>query len=184
MFMVVCSSFSQLSSWITEKLQIALDDSYRDPTNLQAKLQKHQAFEAELMANRNRVDAVISEGQGLRDDDHYQSEDIKKRMEEVETNWEALLAASSEKKDKLTDAYQALQFNRIVDDLLTWMDEVENQLMSEDHGKDLTSVKNLLKKHQVKLNLFSFFLLILQQAWSFSKSLLSSSIAQGMLKTG
>lgn len=139
----------QVSTWINEKLQIATDESYRDPTNLQAKLQKHQAFEAEVMANRNRVDAVISEGQGLVDEDHFQSEDIKKRMEEVEMSWQALLAASSEKKDKLTDAYQALQFNRIVDDLLAWMDEVENQLMSEDHGKDLSSVKNLLKKHQV-----------------------------------
>ena len=38
---------------------MALDESYRDPTNLQAKLQKHQAFEAELAANRNRVDAVV-----------------------------------------------------------------------------------------------------------------------------
>ena len=51
---------------------------------------------------------------------------------------------------------QALQFNRVVDDLLAWIDDVEHQLMSEDHGKDLTSVKNLLKKHQVRAhNLFS-----------------------------
>ena len=49
----------QVSGWLTEKLQVALDESYRDPTNLQAKLQKHTAFEAELSANRNRVDAVV-----------------------------------------------------------------------------------------------------------------------------
>lgn len=146
-----------MSAWINEKLQIAIDESYRDPTNLQAKLQRHQAFEAEVMANRNRVDAVISEGQGLKDDDHYEAEDIKKRMEEVEKNWQTLVSASSEKKDKLTDAYQALQFNRIVDDLLTWVDEVENQLMSEDHGKDLSSVKNLLKKHQVKNVIMKYY---------------------------
>lgn len=41
-------------------------------------------------------------------------------------------------------------FNRVADDLNTWMDEVENQLESEDHGKDLTSVNSLLKKHQVR----------------------------------
>ncbi|KAL4238363.1 Spectrin beta chain [Mactra antiquata] len=139
----------EVSAWIGEKLQIALDESYRDPTNLQAKLQKHQAFEAEVMANRNRVDAVIAEGQGLLDDDHYQNEDIKRRMDGLENNWKTLVEASAEKKDKLTDAYQALQFNRIVDDLLVWMDEVENQFMSEDHGKDLSTVKNLLKKHQM-----------------------------------
>ena len=28
------------------------------------------------------------------------------------------------------------------------MDDVENQLQSEDHGRDLTSVQILLKKHQ------------------------------------
>ena len=33
---------SELESWIREKMQVAGDESYRDPTNLQAKIQKHQ----------------------------------------------------------------------------------------------------------------------------------------------
>jgi len=37
---------------------VALDESYRDPTNLQSKLQKHQAFEAELSANKGGVDTI------------------------------------------------------------------------------------------------------------------------------
>lgn len=41
-------------------------------------------------------------------------------------------------------------YNRVVDDLMSWMDDVESQLMSEDHGKDLYSVNKLLKKHQVR----------------------------------
>jgi len=44
--------------WISEKMQVAMDESYRDPVNLQGKIQKHQAFDAELMANRKRVDTV------------------------------------------------------------------------------------------------------------------------------
>ena len=44
--------------WINEKLQVAMDESYRDPTNLLGKNQKHQAFEAEVMANKKRVDSV------------------------------------------------------------------------------------------------------------------------------
>ncbi|XP_076441755.1 spectrin beta chain, non-erythrocytic 5-like [Babylonia areolata] len=139
----------EVSGWINEKLQVALDESYRDPTNLQAKLQKHQAFEAELAANRNRVDAVVEEGSGLVEEGHYARKDIHKRLEELELSWQALIAASADKKDRLQDAHQALLFNRVVDDLNSWMDEVENHLMSEDHGKDLTSVNSLLKKHQV-----------------------------------
>jgi len=39
------------------------------------------------------------------------------------------------------------------------MDEVEAQLSSEDHGKDIISVSNLLKKHQVPLpSAFYWFL--------------------------
>lgn len=48
----------QAEGWISEKVQTASDESYRDPTNLQSKLQKHQAFEAELSANKGRVDSV------------------------------------------------------------------------------------------------------------------------------
>ena len=59
---------------------------------------------------------------------------------------------------------QALLFNRVVDDLNTWMDEVENHLMSEDHGKDLTSVNSLLKKHQV--GWLSLLFVLMSPRWS------------------
>ena len=38
-------------------MTVASDESYRDPTNLQGKLQKHEAFEAELTANSEQVNA-------------------------------------------------------------------------------------------------------------------------------
>ena len=63
---------------------------------------------------------------------------------------------------------QALLFNRVVDDLNSWMDEVENHLMSEDHGKDLTSVNSLLKKHQVGTSHMTGYA---QHAWTESRIL-------------
>ena len=48
----------EVQGWTREKMQVATDESYRDPSNLQGKLLKHQAFEAELGANKRRVDAV------------------------------------------------------------------------------------------------------------------------------
>ena len=38
-----------------EKYNTATDESYRDLTNLREKLKKHQAFEAELKANNERL---------------------------------------------------------------------------------------------------------------------------------
>ena len=39
-------------------MQIASEESYIDMTDLQSKLQMHQAFEAELASNQERVDSV------------------------------------------------------------------------------------------------------------------------------
>ena len=36
---------------------------------------------------------------------------------------------------------------RGIEDLELWLSEIEGQINSEDYGKDLTSVQNLLKKH-------------------------------------
>ena len=52
----------QAETWIGEKVTVASDESYKDPTNLQRKLQTHQAFEAELGANSGRVDSVEKVG--------------------------------------------------------------------------------------------------------------------------
>lgn len=45
----------ELESWILEKLQAASDENYKDPINLQAKIQKHQAFEAEVAAHADAI---------------------------------------------------------------------------------------------------------------------------------
>ena len=51
--------------------------SAQDPANLEAKLQQHQAFEAELQANKWRIDSVVEAGQQLTAEKHYASETIQ-----------------------------------------------------------------------------------------------------------
>lgn len=48
----------KVATWIAEKNSIAQDESWTDPSNMQAKLQKHQTFHAEIIANRNRLDSI------------------------------------------------------------------------------------------------------------------------------
>lgn len=52
---IVNNIYVQVEAWISEKISVATDESYKDPTNLKAKLQKHQAFEAEITANEERI---------------------------------------------------------------------------------------------------------------------------------
>ncbi|XP_053986770.1 spectrin alpha chain isoform X1 [Hylaeus volcanicus] len=137
----------EVEGWLHQKQQVASDENYRDSSNLQSKIQKHAAFESELMANKGRVAAVVNEGEALIEENHYASDSIQERLEELEGEWRLLQETSELKKNRLNDAYQALLFGRTLDEFETWMDEVETQLQSEDHGKDLSSVANLLKRH-------------------------------------
>ena len=50
-----------LRGWMVDKLKTATDESYRDLTNLERKLQKHEAFERELHANEGQLRAVNKE---------------------------------------------------------------------------------------------------------------------------
>ena len=137
----------ETKGWINEKLKFATDDSYLDPTNLNGKMQKHQTFEQELSANKSRIEELDAIGRELIETDHWATERINARLEEIVRLWETLLAATERKGTRLGQASQQQQFNRGVEDLEIWLSEVEGQLLSEDYGKDLTSVQNLQKKH-------------------------------------
>ncbi|KAH0615580.1 hypothetical protein JD844_005026 [Phrynosoma platyrhinos] len=129
----------ELKSWVNEKMKTATDEAYKDPSNLQGKVQKHQAFEAELSANQSRIDGLEKAGQKLIDVKHYASDEVAARMNEVISLWKKLLEATELKGIKLREANQQQQFNRNVEDIELWLYEVEGHLASDDYGKDLTN---------------------------------------------
>ena len=54
----------EVDAWLSDRLQTAGDESYRDPTNLENKLQKHETFEGEVEANKERVFLLVQSGKG------------------------------------------------------------------------------------------------------------------------
>ncbi|KAG0426467.1 hypothetical protein HPB47_026442, partial [Ixodes persulcatus] len=141
----------EIENWIAEKLQMAMDESYKDPANIQSKHKKHQAFEAELAANADRIQSVLAMGQNLIDKRKCAgSEDaVQARLGSIADQWEHLTTKSSEKSMKLKEANKQRTFHAAVKDIDFWLGEVESLLKSEDSGKDLASVQNLTKKHQL-----------------------------------
>ncbi len=84
--------------------------SYQDPSNLQGKVQKHQAFEAELSANQSRIDALQKSGQELIDGKHYASSEVSTRMDEVSSQWKKLLEATELKGEKIAQCDSTAYF--------------------------------------------------------------------------
>ncbi|CAD5225498.1 unnamed protein product [Bursaphelenchus okinawaensis] len=140
-------SCAELITWINAKLQLAYDDSYVDPTNLRSKLQRHQTFDAELQQSDDRVEAIRREGEKLINEAHYESERIQAQLDEVMNGWNELKTVSAEKMIRLKESYAAYQLVRKVNKIDAWLDQVERELGTEDHGSDVQSAENLVKKH-------------------------------------
>lgn len=74
---------------------------------------------------------------------------LKARLAALADQWQFLVQKSAEKSQKLKEANKQQNFNTGIKDFDFWLSEVEALLASEDYGKDLASVNNLLKKHQL-----------------------------------
>ena len=70
-------------------------------------------------------------------------------MASIAEQWEFLTQKTTEKSLKLKEANKQRTYIAAVTDLDFWLGEVESLLTSEDSGKDLASVQNLIKKHQL-----------------------------------
>lgn len=145
----MCFLFYQLESWINEKLQTAAEASYREAKHLNLKLQKHQTFEAEVSANRGQLESVIKDGKSLINTSPTHGETVEKRLKDLSDLWTLLEDLSANKAKRLKEAIQKQTFERNVTELETWIDEIEYALSLKEYGKDLRSVKNLIKKHDM-----------------------------------
>merc|ERR1711976_1076890 len=78
------------------------------------------------------------------------SEDaVKQRLESISSQKEVLWMKTTEKSMKLKEANRQRTFIAAVKDLDFWLGEVESLLTTDEVGKDLASVQNLMKKHQL-----------------------------------
>ena len=75
--------------------------------------------------------------------------EVSNHIKNLEEQWRDLLDKIAEKGQKLREANQQQQYNEAVKDIDFWLGGLEAQLGSEDCGRDLAAVQNLLKKHQM-----------------------------------
>ena len=76
-------------------------------------------------------------------------EAVNERISKLAKEWEFLTVKSSEKSEKLQEANRQRMYTAAVKDLEFWLGEMEHMLDNDDYGKDLATVQNLSKKHQL-----------------------------------
>ncbi|XP_075382260.1 spectrin beta chain, non-erythrocytic 2 [Mycteria americana] len=139
----------ELTLWINEKMLTAQDVSYEEARNLHTKWQKHQAFAAELAANKGWLEKMEKEGQQLASAKPELGTVVTEKLAALRGLWDELESTTRTKARRLFDANRAELCAQSCTALRGWLAGVHAQLRSDDYGKDLTSVNILLKKQQM-----------------------------------
>ena len=157
----------EIEAWIVEKLQasgavppataaasgsdenaVATFTQLKDTNNLQAKIQKHEAFEAEVAAHYNAITALDDNGGDLIRAEHYASAQIQTRLDDIHRLWEELRERLCAKGVRLQQTLKLVNYVRDCDELLAWIGEKEALTSSEETGTDLEHVQALQKKYE------------------------------------
>ena len=145
--------------WTADQDKKALDESYKDSTNLLHKIEAHSSFEALLKTHGEQAKELDSRGSKLLEDyfsDHGEvlctadvlKTELETKIREMSEEWNLLISHSDEKKKRLREALQAVEFDRTAEKLEHFAEEREKEFESNDFGESLSSVKNLMKKHE------------------------------------
>ncbi|XP_058280277.1 LOW QUALITY PROTEIN: spectrin beta chain, non-erythrocytic 2-like [Hirundo rustica] len=139
----------ELTLWLNEKLPVARDVSYEGTRDLQGKWQKHQAFAAELAANRGWLEALEKDGEQLARARPALAGRVAAPRRELRALWAQVEAAAAAKGRGLAEAARAESCAQACAGLRSWLAGVRAQLRSGHCGQDLTSVGVLLTRHQL-----------------------------------
>nr|XP_032818474.1 spectrin beta chain, non-erythrocytic 1-like isoform X1 [Petromyzon marinus] len=135
-------------SWLTENQCLVLQDNFgSDLAAVEAATKKHEAIETDMAAYEERVHAVLHVAQELQAENYHDVARVAARRDNVLRLWRYLQELLCGRRARL-EANVALQ--RTLHEmlhLLHSMEELKGRLLSQDFGKHLLGVDDLLQKH-------------------------------------
>ncbi|XP_056020671.1 spectrin beta chain-like isoform X15 [Ostrea edulis] len=142
----------ELRDWLHDKMAAAQDETYRDAKNLHSKYLRHQAFEREIAANKERLQRLMQSGEGLMQEKPECREQIAPILSSLQEQWDELEGTTKSKAERLFDANRAVIYQQSCDDIDGWIGQLETQIITAEEGaKDLTTVNLLMQKqHQLE----------------------------------
>uniref|UniRef100_A0A673C022 Spectrin beta chain n=1 Tax=Sphaeramia orbicularis TaxID=375764 RepID=A0A673C022_9TELE len=135
-------------TWLSENQRLVSQDNFGfDLQAVEAATKKHEAIETDIAAYEERVQAVVAVAKELEVEHYHDIKRIAARKDNVIRLWEYLLELLKARRQRLE---MNLGLQRVFQEMLyimDWMDEMKMLLLSQDYGKHLLGVEDLLQKH-------------------------------------
>ncbi|XP_054899364.1 spectrin family protein isoform X3 [Poeciliopsis prolifica] len=137
-------------TWLSENQRLVSQDNFgTDLGAVEAATRKHEAIETDIGAYWERVAAVEAVAKELEAEKYHDVRRILARRDNVLRLWEylkELLASRRERLNSHKDLQRLFQEMRYIMD---WMADEKGRLQSQDSGKHLHDVLDLLQKHNL-----------------------------------
>ncbi|MGH0172127.1 UNVERIFIED_CONTAM: hypothetical protein FKN15_000244 [Acipenser sinensis] len=135
-------------TWLSENQRLVSQDNFGyDLQAVEAATKKHEAIETDIAAYEERVEAVLAVARELEAENYHDIKRITARKDNVIRLWEYLLELLKARRQRLE---MNLGLQKVFQEMLyimDWMDEMKVLLLSQDYGKHLLGVEDLLQKH-------------------------------------
>jgi len=126
-------ALSELLIWIdrTDKTLDSLKPVFGDPQVIEVELAKLKVMVNDIQAHQSSVDTLNDAGRQIIESERGSREasQTQKKLNELNTKWNSLLEKAETKQVELEDALKEAQaFNLEIQDMLSWLNEVESAL--------------------------------------------------------
>lgn len=135
-------------AWLSENQRLVSHDNFGPELSVvEAAAKKHEAIETDISAYQERVQAVVQVALELESENYHDINRINSRKDNVLRLWTYLQELLKNRRTRL-DMSRALQkaFQEVLY-IMDSMDEIKARLLTDDYGKHLMSVEDLIQKH-------------------------------------
>ncbi len=137
-------------TWLSENQRLVSQDNFGfDLPAVEAAAKKHEAIETDIFAYEERVQAVIAVASELEAESYHDIERVNARKDNVLRLWNFLLELLKARRSRLEQSLQLQHNFQEMVYILDSMEELKMRLLSDDYGKHLVGVEDLLQKHSL-----------------------------------
>uniref|UniRef100_F7E4A2 Spectrin beta, non-erythrocytic 2 n=1 Tax=Ornithorhynchus anatinus TaxID=9258 RepID=F7E4A2_ORNAN len=135
-------------TWLSENQRLVAQDNFGlELAAVEAAVRKHEAIETDIVAYSGRVQAVDAVAAELAAEHYHDIKRIAARQHNVARLWDFLRQLVAARRERLL---LNLDLQKVFQDLvylMDWMEEMKVRLQSQDLGKHLAGVEDLLQLH-------------------------------------
>ncbi|XP_064621468.1 spectrin beta chain-like isoform X3 [Lineus longissimus] len=127
-----------LADWLQDKQIAAQDETYRDAKNIHSKYMRHQAFESEVAANKDRLLKIQQDGEDLMREKPEFAPEVQERLDNLNSSWEDLETQTEDKGARLFDANRPVLYEQNIDDIDGWVKSLETEIVPDEVEEIMT----------------------------------------------